>query len=332
MGGLGKSAWRVLLTGVLLGCGGSQETGEPVHQGDSGPSSNAVCVDDDVAPVVPLVDFGTSTFEDFPLLLHVPEQPRGVVFIFHGSGGQIGYLTGIHYVRAWNTFIEAGYAVVATESTDRKQGTWSGVLGDVSGNPDMARMVRLRDHLMDTTPLSSDTPIYGWGFSNGGGFLDAFAWMGDQEGWPMAGLMIHNSVLGSAVDVPVLITSAENDAITALAFQSYEAHAETGAAAEWWESKERAWTPDDMQIHPAYEADDSQAVFDELVGFGFIDEQGERLLDLGELESSMNYYARNSVLPGPDRVTPLLRVAWATHRPTSEFACEEVAFMNRHLP
>lgn len=335
MAGLRTIGLPLVLAVVLLGCGSSGERKDAASTADSGASaagSGLPCVDDDLTPVVPRVDYGTSTFEDYPLLLHVPENPRGVVFIFHGSGGQIGYLTGIHYVRAWNLFTEAGYAVVATESTDRKQGTWSSVEGDVQANPDMARLVRLRDHLIDTTLLSKETPVYGWGFSNGGGFLDAFAWMGDEEGWPMAGLMIHNSVLGSSVDVPVLITSSENDGITPLAFQSYEAHAATGVAAEWWENKERAWTPEDAQLHPAYEAEDSQAVFDELVGFGFIDEDGTRLLDLADLESSMNYYARNSMIPGPERVTPLLRVVWATHRPTSEFACEEVAFMDRHLP
>jgi len=289
-------------------------------------------VDDDFSPVVPRVDFGSNEFEGYPLLVHVPDSPRGVVFIFHGSGGEIGYLTGTHYIRTWNLYIDAGFAVVATESTNREQGTWEDEVGDVSSNPDMARLVRLRDHLLETTPLQEDTAVYGWGFSNGGGFLDAFAWMGEQEAWPMAGLMIHNSALGNAVELPVLITSSENDAITGLAEQSYEAHEATGWPAEWWENMERPWTREDMQIHPAYDPSDSEAVFEELVGFGFIDDDGNRLLDLSELEASMSYYSRNSALPGPDRVTPLIRVVWATHRPTSEFACEEVAFIKRHLP
>jgi hypothetical protein len=315
------------------GAGGSKTDSSVGIDSASGEStSGALCVDDDFLPVVPRVDFEFNEFEGYPLLMHVPDTPRGVVFIFHGSGGEIGFLTAVHYMRTWNLYTDAGFAVVATESTNREQGTWSDTVGDVASNPDMARLVRLRDHLLETTPLQEESPVYGWGFSNGGGFLDAFAWMGEQEGWPMAGLMIHNSALGSDVELPVLITSAENDAITNLAEQTYEAHEATGWPAEWWENKERPWTREDMQIHPAYDATDSEAVFEDLVGFGFIDADGNRLLDLNELESSMNYYSRNSALPGPDRVTPLLRVIWATHRPTSEFACEEVAFIKRHLP
>jgi hypothetical protein len=315
------------------GAGGSKTDSSVGIDSASGEStSGALCVDDDFLPVVPRVDFEFNEFEGYPLLMHVPDTPRGVVFIFHGSGGEIGFLTAVHYMRTWNLYTDAGFAVVGTESTNREQGTWSSAVGDVASNPDMDRLVRLRDHLMDTTPLQADTPVYGWGFSNGGGFLDAFAWMGEEERWPMAGLMIHNSALGSSVELPVLITSSENDAITNLAEQTYEAHEATGWPAEWWENKERPWTREDMQIHPAYDATDSEAVFEDLVGFGFIDADGNRLLDLNELESSMNYYSRNSALPGPDRVTPLLRVIWATHRPTSEFACEEVAFIKRHLP
>jgi len=39
----------------------------------------------------------------------------------------------------------------------------------------------------------------------------------------------------------------------------------------------------------------------------------------------------DETLPGPDRVTTLLRVVWATHRTSGRFACEERDFVLRHL-
>ena len=288
------------------------------------------CEVDETLPVRQHPDLQTFTFEDFPVFALIPPNPRALVFAFHGSGGQASFLNGIHPTQIWNAMYDAQIAVVGSESTDRKHGVWLGN-DDLDENIDMQRMARLRDHLIATTEVEEDAPVFGWGFSNGGGFVGDFLVMADELSWPVAGGLIHNSVLQQAVDVPVWFTTNENDGITPSTKASAEQHAERGLDAPYVERSERSWQVDDMLLNPSYDEEESQAVFDELVAFEFIDASGARLRTLDNLEAAMRYYSNNSTLPGPDRVTTLLRVVWATHRTSGSFACEERDFVLRHL-
>ena len=37
--------------------------------------------------VLPIYSASTTTFEGFPVISNVPQNPRGIVFLFHGTGG-----------------------------------------------------------------------------------------------------------------------------------------------------------------------------------------------------------------------------------------------------
>jgi hypothetical protein len=143
--------------------------------------------------------------------------------------------------------------------------------------------------------------------------------------------MVHNSSTFRDVPLPGFFTSSENDDITSSTKGSSEDHAAAGYDTTWKESLEVPWTPEHPLMHPSYDAEEAQDVFDELVTNGLIDADGGRLVDLGSVESALRGYENNSELNGPARMTTLIRVAWATHRPTSEFACEERTFMLDNL-
>lgn len=341
---------RLTLMALLVACGGSKDDdgggdtslftpgGLPATGGGGGGTGGGGtttptptdCVDDGFDPIRPLVEPEQGEFDGFPWIRHIPESPKAVVFLFHGSSGEIGNLTGLHYIRTYNAWTAAGIGYVATESTDRRTGSWDGSTVDPDRNDDMPRIAALRDEVIATTAMTEDTPVFGWGFSNGGGYSEDFAIMAEELGWPVRGFMVHSSSALRGAELPGLFTSGENDDITPSTRNSYERHEELGQPSEWYEHLEVPFTPQHAMLHAAYDAELAQDVFDDMVDFGLIDADGTRLVPLNEVESAMRAYSNNSPLPGPDRVTPIIRVAWATHRPSSEFACEERDFILRH--
>lgn len=270
-------------------------------------------------------------FDEFPVISVIPDDPKAVVFVFHGSGGEITNLTGLHYIRSYNAWLTGGIGYVGTESTNRRDGTWDGSTTDPDRNDDMPRLAALRQHMIDTTGLSADTPIFAWGFSNGGGFTEDFASMGLDLGWPIRGIMVHNSSTFRELPLPAFFTSAENDDITSSTRASFERHRDSGSPAVWHESLEVPWAVEHAMLHPAYDDIEAQEVFDDVVDFGLIAADGSRAVSLDDVDEGLRAWTNNTTIAGPSRLTTLFRVVWATHRPTSEFACEEKDFMLEHL-
>ena len=43
--------------------------------------------------VVPTVQWQSSTFEGFPVISYVPEHPKGMLYVFHGTNGSANFAT-----------------------------------------------------------------------------------------------------------------------------------------------------------------------------------------------------------------------------------------------
>lgn len=334
---------RTLSLALLVACGGGKTepgattdtstagAGLETGGGGGGGGGGVPCVDDDYTPIVPVREYPQFDFQGFPAFHSIPDDPKAVVFVLHGSGGEISNLIGQHYVRIYNAWNNAGIAMVATESTNRSAGTWDSSELDPERNADMPRIAALRADLIDQGLLAEDTPVFAWGFSNGGSHTEEFALMAQDLGWPMRGILVHDAPTSRGLELPAFFTSAENDDVTSSAKASYENWKDRGLPAEWMLTKERPWIVEEALLHPAYDVEMAQDVFDELVEFGLIDSSGARLASLEGLEGTMRALERNSAVPGAARITSLIRVVWATHRPTSEPACEETAFIEAHL-
>jgi predicted esterase len=282
--------------------------------------------------VRPLHEFTMEEFGGLPTLRWIPDNPSAVLIAFHGSGGEIGKLMQLHYYMIWNALTEANIAIVGIESVDRQSKTWDTWTRDPSENTDFQNISAWRDHLIAETGLSETTPIVSWGFSNGGSYTGVFAEMGLAEGWPMLSVDIHSSHLeGDVGDLPVFLTAPENDDILSSTRGSYEAHSGAGHVAEFHETAEHPFDRREMLFHPSYDEVFAGEVADELVALGMIEQDGTRITDANDVDSAMNYYSNNSELAGPARVTPLIRVAWATHRVSGEYACQERDFVLQAL-
>ena len=69
--------------------------------------------------VTPSREFQHSSFEGFDVISYVPEQPRGLVYLFHGSNGSAAFAERVESTDVLNRLIGQGYGFVSTSSTER---------------------------------------------------------------------------------------------------------------------------------------------------------------------------------------------------------------------
>jgi hypothetical protein len=131
----------------------------------------------------------------------------------------------------------------------------------------------------------------------------------------------------------VVWTSSANDTTaspTGIANRVQD-HLQAGHDALLLEVAEEAFSAVRMQRHPAYDATEAQAVFDDLVAFGVIDATGARVTSVNGSLGLAQDWSDATLLLGPDRVVPQLETVWATHRFNGARALEECAFLVDYL-
>src|SRR5262245_45103213 len=170
------------------------------------------------APVVPNVVYQHSTFEGFPVISYVPENPRGLVFVFHGTGGSADFAEKLNTVDVLNTYVAAGYGFASTSSTERTGDMrWDAFDPSLTTNPDLARLLRLRDHLIATAGVTDTTPLFGIGHSNGSRFVTLWGQTWSDAGlpvraiWASAGRIAQPVTSAGGLTVPTFFTAAAND-------------------------------------------------------------------------------------------------------------------------
>lgn len=144
--------------------------------------------------------------------LHVPPDPVGLVFFFHGAGGSAAGWIGAQNGERWLLLRDAaarGYAVAVTESGDRQGRQWS-PLDPPADNPDIQHLARLQAALLSSGQLPAGRPTFGVGMSNGGGFVSRAA---DALGWQGAAVYAAACHARNAetTTVPLVWLLAEND-------------------------------------------------------------------------------------------------------------------------
>jgi len=168
--------------------------------------------------VVPSVPFSHSQFEGFNVISYVPDEPIGIVYVFHGTNGSASFAEKVETVDVLNALVDRGYGFVATESTERTGNRrWNVKNASLSTNPDLARLTRLHQHLVATTPVSATTPIMGLGISNGARFVSLFGQSWENAGYPVGAIAMYMGRIAAPVEaagpltVPTQFVTAEND-------------------------------------------------------------------------------------------------------------------------
>ena len=248
------------------------------------------------APVSHVVEPDAWEFEGFTVYSHVPDDPVGIVYLFHGTGGSADIANRIESVDQLNELVERGYGWVSTESTERTgDKRWNVFDPGIASNPDLARLTRLHTRLVDETEVDETTPIFGIGMSNGARMVTLFGQVFANEGYPVAAVAPFMGEAAPLVNltggltVPAFWVIAENDTVVDndAIRADQAANAATGAASTIVVKREEALTGFRFLRIPAIDATESTAIRTALVASGVWDEQGRRVVAIDEVPGAL---------------------------------------------
>ncbi len=311
------------------------ETDETVVEETDPPTGPTCLAVDPTTPVVPLLPAIGIDFEEDRVLYGMPATaPKAVVLFFHGSGGSAADVNGTEVQALMNQLVPFGWGYVAAESEDQDPGnTWD--TSQKADNPDMARVVRVLDHVAGLTTLEADTPIVAMGFSNGGSAVAAFvAIYGDTI--PVVAASFHNTAPRGFEDVPAIWFAAVNDAQTTPGTMeaAYQDTLQSGQQTEYHLQAEQVISVGMLQRNPEIDAAEADALFADMVASGLVAADGTRLVqgDGDAMDKALNGWAAQSAVPGALRASDLSHRIWALHRFIGYQADVECAFLTGLVP
>lgn len=293
--------------------------------------------------ITPSVQWQSSTFEGFPVISYVPEDPKGMLYVFHGSGGSANFATRIEMVDVINRFVSRGYGFVSTSSTERTGNIrWEASDPSLTTNPDLARLVRLQAHLVATTGLESDTPLVGVGMSNGARFVTNWGQAWRNAGYPVKAIWASHGKTAPSFDeagqltVPTVFTTAKNDftAPPGGVIQSYLTAYNAGTPTEIYASQERKLNALQYERIPGVDTNESNQIVEALVATGSWNAQGERIEPDVETAAADTRSATfpSSVQGDRAEIINETDLQLAIHQFTAEYADKVAAFFSRYVP
>ena len=180
----------------------------------------------------------------------IPPNPKGIVFLFHGTGGQGSSMYSRYELLSLaKDLYYAGYGTISTDANERTIGDQTGegkirwvanqaAQQNFDNNIDLYNIRALKDTLIARYGLENDFPFFSYGVSNGANFSDLAA---AANGFRASA---HNTGNGSPSlyhlredATPVIWIQSINDqnesADSTIALANYQALLDRGICSEW---------------------------------------------------------------------------------------------------
>jgi predicted esterase len=290
-------------------------------------------------PVAPNFRVALTDFEGLPVASYRPEPLTALAILLHGTGGDGPNLVDSTETTAvLNALVAQGAGFVAPTSDDRAARVWDTGRAPAD-NPDVQRLVRLRDTLIAAGTMTAETPIVVWGFSNGGSFASYLSNALPSLGWPVVSVAIHGMTgngdrYRTPGRVPTWWSIGDNDdkVDQAQGKEQYDDHVGSGEVGRWRPHGEKRLEPLRFMRTGYYERADSVTIFRQAVEGGLVDVDGNRLFAAEELESAINAFMRDNEVLYEKPATAVLKVVFAGHAINGEYAEEEAAFLLNPTP
>ena len=293
--------------------------------------------------VTPAVQWERSTFEGFDVISYVPEHPRGMVYLFHGTGGSARFAEKVETTDVLNRLVARGYGFVSTSSTERTGNRrWNAADPSLATNPDLARLTRLQAHIVATTPVQANTPLVGIGMSNGARFVTLWGQSFRNAGYPVKAVWASHGRTADPYEprgqltVPSVFSTSENDFTVATGgvVGSYLRAHNAGTPSELYISRERDLNRAQYQRIPSIDQQKANQIFFSLVATGAWDRQGRRT-DADVQDAAAKALGANlpgSVAPVRSEIDSESLLILAVHQFTAEYANQAIAFFDRYVP
>ncbi|HKE73296.1 MAG TPA: hypothetical protein VKB57_06760 [Acidimicrobiales bacterium] len=296
----------------------------------------AACV-----PVTPSTAFETWSFEGFDVVSSIPDDPVGLVWLFHGTGGGARFATRVETVDTLNELLARGYGFVATESTERTgDRRWDVVDPSPATNPDLARLARLQQHLIDTTGVTASTPLLGLGMSNGARFVSLWGQEWADAGQPVRSVALYMGRIAAPVTaaggltVPAWFVTAENDVtvppVGVLA--DYGRAVSAGTPAGLSVAREQPLAAARFLRIPGVDAGTADATFAALVATGAWDAAGTRQVPIDEaIARAASADLPAAARPVANEVANQVALVLAVHQMRGDVKVPVADFFDAHL-
>ncbi len=291
------------------------------------------------------LEYESQTFRGRIVLLAVPENPRALLYLFHGTGGSAKYASRLHTALIAEALYGRGYALVAAESERIGRKKWNLKSANPDSNTDLRDMIALRDHLIASTAVREDTPVFTMGMSNGGGFSSLFGYVASTEGVPVRGIANYMGPVPLAAKQlfdqgipfpPYFVVLAEQDGLV-----------NSTRVAEGVEQIDNSGTSTELHLATETSTNVSSLVrlgkvsetrAHELVAFlqqsGFIDEKGARLFHANDpiTRGHMVQIGKAETKAGLSRTEfNALLIVWGGHQMRSDYLQQQMDFFEQHI-
>jgi hypothetical protein len=293
--------------------------------------------------VTPAVQWQRSTFEGFDVISYVPQHPRGMVYLFHGTGGSARFADKVETTDVLNRLVARGYGFVSTSSTERTgDRRWNAADPSLTTNPDLARLARLQAHVVATTAVEANTPLAGVGMSNGARFVTLWGQSFKNAGYPVKAIWASHGrtaephAARGQLTVPTVFSTSENDFTVPSngVVGSYLRAHNAGTPSELYISRERNLTTAQYQRIPGIDQQKANQIFFSLVATGVWDGQGNRV-DPNVQDAAAKALGASmpgAVAPQRNEIDSESLLILAVHQFTAEYANQAIAFFDRYVP
>jgi len=287
-----------------------------------------------------------ATIEGRPTLRDLPAKPKGVVYLFHGTGGSERFATRIHSQRVLSRLLAAGYGYVAAPSLDRTEiKRWKVTSLDPAANPDVAYMLALHRALIAKGEITATTPVFTMGMSNGGAFANLFAAAAKAQGLPVVAVADYMGPFPAPmreVDpktlAPTFAVLVQNDGLvsTPQVSKVIAGLNAAGARIDLHTVDETRACPASLALVPGLSSADREAlVAKTLPAAGLADADGRRLAARDQptitSQAMADVQAKLAGQPNGRDIANELFIAWAAHQMRSDFADAQVRFFDQAL-
>jgi predicted esterase len=238
----------------------------------------------------PLVAWNRGMYQGRNVVWYIPPSATGLALIFHGTGGDQTVADAPETILILNELLTRGIGFVAFASDDRGSKTWT---ADVrpSQNGDFDRISAWRQSKITSGAITASTPIFGWGFSNGGQMVSYMSSAAPDSGWVWGAGAIQahpggNPWYNNPGDEPMLFISARWDASIAPADvqDGYDDHIARGNPGQYRMVPEQRLEPTRFDRSDLINRRNSLNMFKLVVNEGHFDKGGNRMFSAGAIE------------------------------------------------
>lgn len=286
-----------------------------------------------------------------PVYYKFPEAQKGVVFLFHGSGGSAGQYSGAFESKLFiKELLNAGFAVVITEceeatlQKDMNQDghrRWNYLPVDADKNTDLANIRIIANHFIKNGSIKKDVHFFAAGMSNGGAFSSIAApVLNFKAAISFCAQAPHQLALGRRIPLMYAMQGEDlHEAVgksgNAKALKNSNLLSSAGVCSRYIQNPRSPLYPERFSRNCEISLELSHRIFLELKGKGFLDENNYLKIPGREIarrfrEAPSSYpVIRKLSVSQMMFVAEQLECSFADHRMFSDLSRESIEFLDK---